>query len=69
MAQIIQVCKYLIFILLLFQFKLSGTTDLRTNDIGSFLSWNYAKQSSDLVNQKFFFPKVDLEKIDNKYLE
>lgn len=69
MAQIIQVCKYLIFTLLLFQFKFSGTTGLRTNDIGSFLSWSYAKQNSDIDSQKFFFPKVDLEKIDNKYLE
>ena len=69
MAQITQVCKYLILTILLFQFKLSGATDLRANNFGSFLSWNYAKQNSDLNNQKYFYPNVDLKKVDKKYLE
>ena len=69
MAQIIQACKYLILTILLFQLKPSEATDFGSNNFGSFLSWNYAKQNSDLNNQKFFYPNVDLQKVDNKYLE
>ena len=69
MVQIIQVCKYFIFLAIIFKFSLSLSNNLESNQYGSYLSWEHAKVSNDTTNLKRYFENINLEKLDDVVLE
>ena len=69
MVQITQVCKYFIFLAIIFKFSLSLSNNLEPNQYGNYLSWEHAKDSNDTINLKRFFKNINLEKLDDVLLE
>ena len=70
MAQIIQVCRKLILLFIfVFIFKEVYSLDKKPNDYGNFLSWNYAKEKSDLNRLQELFNTLDINSIDKGFYE
>ena len=47
----------------------SHANDLEFSEYGSYLSWNYAKDTKDLKNLRLLLKEINLEKIDDSVLE
>ncbi len=70
MVQIIQTCNFFLILIIFFsKFSYGLSDNIRLNEYSSYLSWEYAKNSNDLISLKKFFKNIDLDKMDNLLLE
>ena len=69
MDQITQICKFFLLIIFLTSYSHSKAKDLNFSEYGNYLSWGFAKNSSDLTNLKKFFKNINLEKMEDFLLE
>ncbi len=69
MVQIIQICKFFLFLTLVSNFTFGYSKNLESNTYGDFLSWEYAKGVNDIESLQRFFKKLDLNRLDTSLLE
>ena len=70
MVQIIQICKFFFSFILLFLIIPSSQASItKQNDYGIYLSWDFAKNSRDIVSLKSLLKNINLNQIEDHQLE